>query len=486
MESKNADKHISNRDVEVFISPDGMEAFVSVSPRLGRNLERDGETVILSQIKQGLSQAGVTWGVNNEAISSIVESRRWGEQISVARGVPPVDEEDGKIEYFFETDDKPHPKVLAGGRVDFHEIGLVHFVEKNALLAQKTPIKPGKPGMDMKGKSVPERKGQDPELKAGQNTVFDDEGESKLRAEIAGSVSLRSGAVHLEPSLLVKNGVNFSSGNINFPGDIAIQGDVTSGFTVKSTGKVEIRGAVEDAQIVADGDVLIKGGFTGSGQGKIVSKGDVSVKFIVNQTIETSGSVQIGDTCVHADITAGNRIDLSKGNGAVVGGHLRAKEEILAKVLGNVQHATTTVEIMTDEDEFEEQIMANEEQQANVVKNINGLKNILLRFQAEKESSGEKDLKLLERIRSYQNTLHELNSKLEELLNEANALRAGRVCHGEIRVTKKIYPGTHVTIGGVDALLEVEYNGATLGKVGDEIVDINARKVAEEETALES
>jgi uncharacterized protein (DUF342 family) len=478
MDSKSGDRHVSNRDIEVFISPDGMEAAVSISPRLGKDVEDDGKTAIVGRITQAIADAGVTWGINNETINSLVESRKWGEQVAVARGVPPVDAEDGKIEYYFETEDKPRPKVLAGGRVDYHEIGLIHFVEKNALLAQKTPPKPGKPGMSVLGEPVPERQGEDVSIKAGPNTLFEGEGELKLRAEIAGSVSIRSGAVHLEPSLLMKNGVNFSSGNVDFPGDIVIQGDINSGFAVKSTGKIEIWGAVEDAQIEADGDVLIKGGFTGSGQGKICTKGDVSVKFIVNQTIEAAGSVQIGDTCVHADINAGQRIDLSKGNGAVVGGHLRAKEEIVAKVLGNIQHATTTVEIILDEDEYEEQINSNEREQAEVAQNIKDLKNIIFRLRTQKDSSDKIDPKLLERIRGYQTTLHELNSKLEELISAANKLRAGRVCEGHVVVLKKVYPGTQLIIGGIDAFPQEEYNSATFGKVGDEVVDLACQAVA--------
>ena len=59
------------------------------------------------------------------------------------------------------------------------------------------------------------------------------------------------------------------------------------------------------------------------------------------------------------------------------------------------------------------------------------------------------------------------------MISKANELRAGRICDGHIVALKKVHPGTHLIIGGIDAFLQEEYNGATFGKVGDEVVDLN-------------
>ena len=339
---------MSSDPIKVDVDPSGMRAFVTVNPASEAVSEEDQLPIFPETILRELKEAGVTNGIDEEAIRAIVAEKKWGERVEVARGKPPVQGEDGSVEYFFETDPKPHPRELDGNRVDYREIDLINDVAKDALLARRIPPKPGRIGMTVQGDAVEGRNGKEVFIKAGLNTYFADGKDLELRAATTGSVSLRAGVVHVENVLTAKDGVNFASGNIDFPGDVVIDGDVMTGFSVRSGGKVEVRGVVEDACLEARGNVLVKGGFKGSGRGKIRAGGDVFVKFVENQSVEAEGSVHIGNTCVHARINAGDKIELSTGSGAVIGGHLRAKQAIIAKVLGNNLYASTTVEIMAD------------------------------------------------------------------------------------------------------------------------------------------
>jgi len=268
-----------NAEVKVELSPSGMKAFVTVRVKPHGELNDSAVRLTTEDIIAALSKAGVILGINEEAVKAIIAEKKWGEKTAVAYGIEPINGEDGHVEYLFNTEQKPRPKELKDGRVDYREIGLVSFIKKDTPLAKRIPAQKGKPGMTIRGDTLPGRDGQEVFIKAGPNTYFPEGDDTELRAAISGSVSLRGGLVHVESSLLLKDGVNFGTGNVNFQGDVVVHGDIISGFTVKSGGKIEVTGVVEDAYLEAEGDVLIKGGFNGSGRGVIRAKGDVYLKF---------------------------------------------------------------------------------------------------------------------------------------------------------------------------------------------------------------
>jgi len=467
-----------NAVVKVELSPSGMKAFVTVRVKPNGELKDSAVRLTTEDILTALSKAGVILGIDEEAVKAIIAEKKWGEKTAVAYGIEAINGEDGHVEYLFNTEQKPRPKELEDGRVDYREIGLVSFIKKDTPLAKRIPAQKGKPGMTVRGDTLPGRDGQEVFIKAGLNTYFPEGDDTELRAAISGSVSLRGGLVHVESSLLLKDGVNFGTGNVDFQGDVVVHGDIISGFTVKSGGKIEVTGVVEDAYLEAEGDVLIKGGFNGSGRGVIRAKGDVYLKFVENQSIEAEGSVNIGESSINAWITAGDRIELSTGCGTVIGGHLRAMNEIAVKVLGNAQCTTTTVEIVGDTTEFDNKHNSLTEQLDACKEQIEKVKRALSILQHQKVENPENDPRLLAKIQNYQDQLYELNKTEETLRAEITKLEVSRVGLGNIIVMRKVYPGAEIIIGGAELKVLDESNKATFERLGFEVVDVSDKSLA--------
>ena len=91
---------------------------------------------------------------------------------------------------------------------------------------------------------------------------------------------MKNGLIHVDPVFLVKGDLDYQTGNIDFIGSVVIKGDVKSGFNVKASGDIEIEGVVEDSIVETDSDVLIKLGFIGHGEGKIIAMGSVNANIV--------------------------------------------------------------------------------------------------------------------------------------------------------------------------------------------------------------
>jgi len=458
------------KSVEIEIIPSRMKAFVTVRPDAGSL--PPGKSSWQEAIVAELQVHGVVFGIDYWAIDSLVEHKRWGEKVLVAKGIEPVPGEDGQVEFFFDPSKRPRPRQLENDKVDYREIGLIQIVNEHDLLARLIPAKPGVSGTTVTGEGAPARQGLEACILAGVNTYFSDSRKQELRAQVAGSVSLVHGIIQVERTLTVPGDVSFASGNLNYPGDIVVRGDVKSGFNVKASGQIEIRGIVEDAFIEAGGDILIKGGFGGSGRGMIRSGGTVHLKYIENQSVHAAGSVYVGETALHAQIVSYGSIFLTTGKGTVIGGHLKATGGITAKILGNPKHTQTIAEIFQQEipaQELAQKERALSDQQIEISEIYKTLKILQSKKRLDKPQDEETESQLSKLF----GRLHTLKEGLAVSLQERQAVE-GRIeqtkSFGRVTVLRTAYPGTEIIIGDVSYTLHEICNRTVFKRSEDEIV----------------
>ena len=81
---------------------------------------------------------------------------------------------------------------------------------------------------------IPAKSGKNVPLPQGRNTEISEDG-TQLLASIAGSVEFTGRSFQVKPVLEISGNVDFSTGDLDFLGDINICGNVLSGFTVRAT-----------------------------------------------------------------------------------------------------------------------------------------------------------------------------------------------------------------------------------------------------------
>nr|MBO2493399.1 DUF342 domain-containing protein [Clostridia bacterium] len=428
-----------DEEVLVHISQDGMLATMMLLPPDG------GRLLEYKDVIQALTDKGVVYGIDENAIRQALNSRRYGQEVIVARGKPPQNGEDAKLTYHFKPDKKSKPEIREDGTVDYHSLDNIENVTKGQVLVTLTPSTPGVDGKTVLGTSVPAKPGKPLVLPAGKNVVVSDDG-LKLLAAIDGKVEMIGGRVHVYSVHEVRNNVDNSTGNINFVGSVIIHGNVLSGFEVRAGGSIEVRGVVEGATLIAEGDVILRKGLQGAKKGMIRAGGSVTARFIENGTVYAKGDVT-AEAIMHSNVVSGQYVRLIGKRALIVGGRVHAALGITASTIGSPM-ATSTVlevgispEIRQEYEQLKEELQRLEKEQRKIEQALAVLSRM--------ESSGRLPLdkviakhKALRARDEYSLKIPTIKARLFEL--EEAFLKGA---HGKIHVKKVVYPGVSITIG---------------------------------------
>jgi uncharacterized protein (DUF342 family) len=260
--------------------------------------------------------------------NSIKDARNSGEGITnrpIVFGQPPEPPVDAKVEWtadYFTKDYYVDPETKL---VDFHRRVGNPSVEEKQLLVKITRERTGKNGKDVFGRAIVVPKPKPVPIKPGPNVYWDEEA-SGFRARCTGRVSLRGQLLDVDPICFVKNGVGTESGNIKHNGKVVIDGDVEMDFKVEAKGDIEIRGLAYASDITSGGSLAVRGGINGDLDKKIVVKGDILAKYIINATVISEGNIISNNEIIHSQIKTGGEVNCNKGR--IIGGEIHATRGI--------------------------------------------------------------------------------------------------------------------------------------------------------------
>jgi hypothetical protein len=438
-----------------------------------------GADLSVDSMKSMLKNNGIVYGVKDEVLESFESNPTYGMPVLVAEGVRPVHGEDARINFAFETD---HSKVQLkekNGRVDFKELNLVQNVVEGQVLAKRVPPDKGSPGRTVTGKVLPAKPGRDVQIDVGKNVKISEDG-STATAAINGQVMLLAGRISVEPVYVVPGDVNLRTGNILFLGTVVVKGNVEDGFSVKAAGNIEIMGNVGKCTLDAEGDVIVHQGITGKSGGYVKSGQGVWAKFIENAHIEAGGYVVVSDGIINSQVDSNLKIVCKGKRATIVGGHLRAAEEINAKTLGSIAGSETILEVGYDpkskerlaELETQREELDNEMEEVDL--NLHTLENLK---KVRKKLPPDK-IEFAKELITRKKDLAKQIQKSDQEMNDIQSYLASLKNSGKVSASGKVFAGVRVIIK--DARLDVrnEFKSVTF------VQEANAVKVTKYE-ALE-
>ncbi len=447
--------------VSVTVSPDKMKAYVSFTP------PDNGRMLTVEEVTEALAKSGVIYGINRTNLESIVKHPLYYEVICVAEGTPPVNGQNGKVEFHFDINRESKPTILEDGRVDFRELNLIQSAEKGQVLCTLVPPVPGVPGKTVYGTDIPALDGKPVPLPKGRNVVVSEDGNSLLAA-ISGQISYIDGKVSIFATYEVQADVDNSTGNINFIGNVYVRGNVLSGFVIEAGGNVEVVGVVEGAVIKAGGDIILRRGMQGMGKGILVSGGDIIARYIENSNIEARNDIK-AEAIMHSNVKCGNKLELSGRKGLLVGGSCKVGKEIVAKVIGSHLATVTDIEVGVDPSIRERYKAVKEEigQMETDLRKAEQAIAILKKLEMANALTPEKKEILAKSIR----TRAFYGSRIQELRDEMNILEAKlqQEAYGKVRCYNYIYPGTKVAIGSCMMYVKENLQYCTLYRDGADV-----------------
>ncbi|HUU29175.1 MAG TPA: FapA family protein [archaeon] len=442
---------IKDKYIEVNISDNEMEAYLSLGVPEGI------VEIIVNDVLYKLYQEGVEEGIDEKLIEKIVKSGQPVRNVVAAKGKPVKHGDDAKIDILIDLDKSSKPLITEDGSVDFKNINLIKVVDKDQLLAVKTPATEGEIGYTVTGRKMLPVAGEDHPMPRGKNTYLSEDS-LQLFSEMIGNVFYEDSLLHVENVYVVRYNVDFSTGNISYPGDVVINGDVKADFSVHTEGNIIIRGTVEAAEIVSTGgNIDVKKGIIGTQQekkAKIVADGNVKALFIQEAVVSAGKDIEVGSYILNSSIHAEHDVKALRDRGLIAGSNIFSGNCVRAKNIGSMSDTKTQIKvgkIIKDDISFKKRELDDEigmfDQEEKLLHKrldfIELLKKRLPHFPPEKE----KELaELLEKIKKLEEVKKEVIGEKDDF-NSKFIDQFG--VERKIYVLQTLWPGVLVGINDV-------------------------------------
>lgn len=407
-------------------------------------------TFSIKDLKRILEVNNVTYGINNDLLEKICaspESYR-NLEVVIATGKAPINGEDAYINWAINKNEEKKPIELNDGTVDFYSINRISNVTKGQLIAEKIPTTKGEPGISVSGADISPRNGKDIVLKQGKNVLLSED-KCRVYAAIDGQFEITDkDKLNVFPIYEVTGDLDFSIGNINFVGTVVIRGNVPDGFKVHADGDIKVYGNVEGAELIAGGDIFVQQGVIGHNKSLIKAKGNFQAGFILDGNVSAGGNIQVTQSIMHSQVSAGKQVICKGVKGIIVGGKVQAGETVIASVIGNQMATATSIEVgirpelRVELNEIHNNVEKLDDSLDKVKKGLNILEQIL---RAQKELPPDKkqmQINLINQQLALEKEIKTAKLREKEIEEQLTSFEKAN-----IQVHKIVYPGTKLIIG---------------------------------------
>jgi uncharacterized protein (DUF342 family) len=435
----------------VEIDEDGMTAYIIVPMK-----------PLPTDLKELLAERSISFGIDAELLSDLqkqlYDKLKLEPKYRIAKGRHAVHGQPGEL--ILRTKE---PEDIIVSSEDLTQVDYKTYKRKMLAMGEKDKpvamiIQPtkGNDGMDVYGNPIPGYDGEGVDLRLGENVFIEGR---KIISRIDGLIEYKKnsdGTVNFDVSevYFVNGDVDYTTGNIDFPGSVIVRGVIKAGFEVHALKDVvadTIRG-----NVTTKGDVVAKQGIIGGTQKSIInSGGGVYCKFMQYAKVICKESLTVKKSIVSSEIYSEGSIIVEGSPGAIVGGSLFAVESIEAKIFGSESYVKTEVALYKSARDvlLLREVVARRFQISKDLTRIDDYlgankKSVFTGFGSEKHDQIAKLIKKREQLRK------ELLEKNAELKSIQKMLTSP--LEGTINVGRAIWPEVRVSIAGKFILLKNE------------------------------
>ncbi len=426
---------------KVNISSDGMEAKITM--RLpGPDETRENFTA--GQILEILKEAGVTFGVDKDAVAKFASNPVYDKAVVVATGIRPKEGIPGHYNYNFDLAINKKPTIRPDGSTDYMNIKMIEVVHKDDVIATYEKAVQGTKGMTVRGQTVEPKPVRDlpPLTGRGFDRSFDG---LSYTAIIDGKIEMNGNRILISAVHEVNSDVDIATGNIDFNGDVVIHGGASDGVIIKAAGDITIDGLVENCEIYAGKDLYLLSGVKGGERTVIDSGANITAQFVEYAIVNCGGDFT-ADYIFKSKVSCDGKIILNGNKSAIIGGNVSAVQGIDVNEIGNDFGTITNVSVGIDQD----RMMAVESLSrkiSGITQNVEKIKRGLEDFEklgAERGMDYKDDPRRLQLLRVKirdEAVVVEEQARLEKM---RGVIEKGN--EATIRVFNKVYSGVNITI----------------------------------------
>lgn len=356
MTDPNHDAEVQNH-LRLKPSDDRLEVSLIVEP--GIDADRfDGQSIDSLLHSKGVTPECLDADNARELLDLARTSPNEQHERVIARGKKPIHGRDGQFEWTpdfkqrFEQIDTKRSEVLSQtgdgppadpeAARDFYNWSPFVIVRADELLGHFIEPTKGVNGIDVYAKTIVGRDGKPCQFQTNDGTFTNDKGE--VFAEIQGLLEHDDDSLHVSDELHIKLGVDFSTGNIEFPGDLCVDGGVQDCFTVAAEGPTSIKGLIQAAHICTDSHLEVEG-VAARDKGTIRCGGNLTARYLDAVHANCYGTCMVKKEVTNCTLSAARGFIGS--DCAVRGGQLAVGGKADIGTLGS-EHQITTVVLIGD------------------------------------------------------------------------------------------------------------------------------------------
>ncbi|QDU72745.1 DUF342 domain-containing protein [Mucisphaera calidilacus] len=311
-----------DRDISVKLAPDRMTAELKVPAGF------DAEHLTTVYVEQAASEKNIhlTDEVRS-AIDRAIRERKPGENLTatIAEGTPAEHGQDGYVQWLVKepdektdndqtenTDDAPHS-------LSHYDRSAFIMVKRGQKIGKIHEPTAGEDGREICGEVVKAHMGTAAKLDTNDSIEIKPAGD--LIATCRGVLLREHSRAVIESQLEVNGYVDFSTGHIDFCGDVLITKGVRDLFRVKADGNIEIRGLIESATIICTGDLHAKGGFAGGEDGTVDVGNDLHARYLNDVSGQVHHNLIIDKELLGSDLVIHGNLEAPRAS--LVGGTIQ-------------------------------------------------------------------------------------------------------------------------------------------------------------------
>ena len=271
----------------------------------------------------------------------------------VARGRPPQHGTDGHIEFEPGLDpNEPHadPEPPDAGEdladptdadeaIDYYSQSAFTVVSPGQLIGRLIEPTEGVDGFDVLGKVLAAKAGKPYEIKTDESVVLDRD--RRLLAQRSGIIEFTGSRLRVLDELHIDSNVDFSTGNIAFPGNVTVALGVKDRFKVRVGGSLVVRELVEAASLIAAVDCTLHRGMAARGKGSLKTGRDLSANYLDNTTVVVGRDLHVLKEIASCTTSVSRRVESESA--AVIGGILTVGSTCKLGQVGSEANVRTTL-----------------------------------------------------------------------------------------------------------------------------------------------
>lgn len=418
----------TNGYVEITVSENEMQAIADFFPP-SEGMEPLKPNDISTVLEEKQITEGVNWVKISEELFNCNTQSEPATNIIIAQGSEPTDEIPKHLEINKELLYKKREKNKESKKINYKQKSPFIMVSTGDILANVIPHKSGKMGLKVTGNPIQYSTRKVPQYKPGKNTQINGE---TVVASCDGKFSHDKSSFWVSEVLEIAQNIDYSTGHIDFPGDVIVYGEIQDGFKVNAGGAIYCAKTMDVSEIICEGEVEAKQGIIGRKKGYLKAGGEVRAKFIENCYVEAGESIKIEVGILNSTVHTSDEVKLGY-KGIIIGGKVYAENGVTAVQLGSKSGTRTEVYCGIDYS-VEQKLEWIRDKNMLLVEKLNRVKG-----EIKREVSNM--YQLVELRDKLQSAIHKLNESANKLIYQLDKNE-----EVEIIIRGIVYPGVYIEI----------------------------------------